>query len=277
MGGKGASGAEQATQNTITQGDLALEQQQNQRSQQLYNLTYPGIQSAESFYQQLSTGNPQAIQTATAPATEQIAKNYQQASQNISQTMPRGGARDLALQQAQISEAGQIGSTEANAYLGSFPALANLAQGGIGLSLGEVTSALSAFGGASSSNQASAQMNSAGKAQTLGFIGALGGDAAQGIGSYYGAQNCWVAEELFGPLNLRTARLRAWLNGVYSKTWTGRMFMWCYRRWGKFVADQARQRSWVRRILMPLFRKLDRMAQEWEQSWADFFRRQGAL
>lgn len=281
MGGKGASSSEQATTNQITQGELGIEQQQQANSQQLYNLTYPGIGSAEKFYTQLSTGNPQAIQTATAPATEQIAKNYQQAEQNISQTMPRGGARDLALQQGQLSEAGQIGATQANAYLGSFPALANLAEGGIGLSLNEVTQALSAFGGASSSNQQAINATTTGKAQTLGFIGGLGQSAASGAGMALSgagmALSCWVAEELFGPTNLRTVRLRAFLNGVYSKTWTGRIFMWCYRRYGQFVASQARQRAWVRRLLMPLFRKLDRMAQEWEQAWADFFRRQGAL
>lgn len=249
-------------------------QSQDARSQQLYNLTLPGLTSAENFYQQLSTGNPQAIQTATAPATEQIAKNYQQAANNISTTMPRGGARDLALQESEISKAGQIGSVEANAYLGSFPALASLAEGGIGLSINEVTQALSAFSGASSSNQAAAQMSGAGKSQTLSFLGGLGQSAAQGAGL---AMSCWIAEALWGPYDLHTIRLRAWLNGIYSKTWTGRMFMWCYRHCGQFVARQARAHSWVRRLLMPLFRRLDRMAQAWEQTWADFFRTRGAL
>jgi hypothetical protein len=187
--------------------------------------------------------------------------------------MPRGGARDLALEESQISKAGQIGGVEANAYLGSFPALASLAQGGIGLSINEVSQALSAFGGASSSNQSAAQMSGQGKAETLGFLGSLGGAAATGAGLAV----CFVAEALWGPHNLHTVRLRAWLNGVYSKTWTGRIFMWCYRRCGQFVARQARAHSWVRRLLMPLFMRLDRMAQEWEQTWADFFRRRGAL
>ena len=232
------------------------------------------MQTAENFYTQLSTGNPQAIQTATAPATEQIAKNYQQAAQNIQTTMPRGGAQDLALEQSKISEAGQIGSTQANAYLGSFPALASLAQGGIGLSEGEISQALSAFSGASSSNQASAQMSSMGKAETLSFLGGLGQSAATGAGL---AMSCWIAEALWGPYNLHTIRLRVWLNNIYSKTWTGRIFMWCYRHCGRFIADQAQAHSWVRRLLMPLFMRLDRMAQAWEQTWADFFRTHGAL
>jgi hypothetical protein len=240
----------------------------------LYNLTFPGMQSAENFYTQLSTGNPQAIQTATAPATEQIAKNYQQAIQNIKTTQPRGGAQDLAVQQAQISEAGQIGSTQANAYLGSFPALANLASGGIGLSVNEVTQALSAFSGASSSNQALGQMQNMGKAETLSFLGGLGQSAATGAGL---AMGCWLAELLFGKNSLHVARMRPWLNFVYSKTWTGRAFMWLYLRYGRFIAAQAEKRAWLRRALMPLFRWLDRKAQAWEQTWVDAFRVAGIL
>lgn len=97
--------------------------------------------------------------------------------------MPRGGARDLAMQEADISKSGAIGSTKANAYLSSFPALASLAGEGIGMSSTEISSALAAFSGASSSNKQASDMSGAGKAQTLGFIGALGGDAASGIGA----------------------------------------------------------------------------------------------
>jgi hypothetical protein len=189
MGGsKGPSSQQINTENQIAQGQLGLEQQQQAQSSQLYSLTEPGLQTAENFYKTLATGNPQAIQTATAPATEGIAANYNQAITNMSQNMPRGGAKDLAVQEAEISKAGAIGSTQANAYLGAPTALANLAQGGIGLSVNEMTQALSAFSGASSTNQAAGQMTGAAKSQTLGFIGALGGDAAQGLGAYFGAQ-----------------------------------------------------------------------------------------
>jgi hypothetical protein len=274
VGQKGPSNSTQNTQAQLTQEQISLAQQQDARAQQIYSLTEPGLQSAEDFYKQLASGNSLNIQRATSPATERIASAYNQAAQNISTTMPRGGARDLALQESEISKAGQIGGVEANAYLGSFPALASLAQGGIGLSINEVTQALSAFSGASSSNQALGQMQGAGKAQTLAFVGGLGQSAAQGAGL---AMSCWIAEALWGPYDLHTIRLRAFLNGVYSKTWTGRMFMWCYRHCGQFVARQARAHSWVRRLLMPLFRRLDRMAQAWEQTWADFFRTRGAL
>lgn len=183
MGGsKGPTQQEQATQQQITQQQLSSAQQTQQQSAQLYNLTEPGMATAENFYKQLASGNPQSIQTATAPATEAIAGNYNQAVKNIQQNMPRGGAQDLAVQEAEISKAGAIGGTQAQAYLGAPTALANLAQGGIGLSVNEMTQALSAFSGASSSNQAAGQMSGAGKAETLGFIGSLGGAAGEAAG-----------------------------------------------------------------------------------------------
>jgi hypothetical protein len=178
MGGSKGGGQAINQQNAITQQELALEQQQAGQSNQLYNLTEPGIASAEQYYSQLASGNPQAIQTATAPATQAIAANYNQAATNMSQNMPRGGAKDLAVQEAQISKAGAIGGTEAQAYTGAFPALASLGTAGVGLSVNEISQALSAFSGASSSNQAVIQAKTAGKGQTLGLIGGLAGDVA---------------------------------------------------------------------------------------------------
>jgi hypothetical protein len=237
-------------------------------------LTEPGLQSAEDFYKQLASGNSLNIQRATSPATERIASAYNQAAQNISTTMPRGGARDLALQESEISKAGQIGGVEANAYLGSFPALASLAQGGIGLSINEVTQALSAFSGASSSNQALGQMQGAGKAQTLAFVGGLGQSAAQGAGL---AMSCWLAELVFGERSLHTARLRVFLNQIWGKTFIGRKVMWVYRRYGQWLARQAGKHSWLLRIVRPLFIYADKAAYRWEYSCLQKLRECGAL
>lgn len=233
--------------------------------------------SAEAFYKALSTGDPAAIQRATAPATEQIAKNYNQTATALSSEMPRGGARDLALQEAQISKEGAIGSTQAQAYLGSFPALANLAGQGIGLSLNEVGAALSAFSGASSSltgasqsNQALANMETAGKAQTLGFLASLGNSAATGAGLAVG---CWLSEAIFGKNNLRTVRLRVYLNEVFGKTFTGHIVMFFYLRYGQFAARQVEKYSWLRRLITPLFEYADQAAYRWELSKVEMVRR----
>jgi hypothetical protein len=226
---------------------------------------------SEQFYRQLASGDPGAIQRLTAPATEKIAANYNSAIQNISQNMPRGGAKDLAVEEAQISKSGAIGSTEAQAYLGAFPALASLAGQGVGLSINEVTQALAGFQGASSSNQASAQMEGAGKAQTLAFLGALGGDAATGAGL---AVACWIAEAIFGENNLRTVRLRVYLNCVWAKeSRLGRWVMWLYTRFGERVARQVKKHTSLRWLFTPLFEYADRCAYRWELGTIEIIRK----
>lgn len=229
---------------------------------------------AESFYTSLASGDPTKIQQASAPATEAIAKNFENEKKAIGNEMPRGGARDLALQEADISKAGAIGGTEANAFLGSFPALASLAGQGVGLSINEVTQALSALGGASSSNQAFGQMQGTGKAQTLGFLGGLGQSAAVGAGTAIG---CWIAESVYGKNSLHTVRLRVWLNQVYGKTRTGRVVMWFYLRFGKFVARQVEKRSWVRRLFTRVFTYADRKAYQWELGFVQQWREAGVI
>jgi len=269
MGQKGPTAQEQATQQEITQGQLGSEQQQQAQSSQLYNLTEPGLQTAENYYKQLASGNPQSIQTATAPATEAIAGNYNQAVKNIQQNMPRGGAQDLAVQEAEISKAGAIGGTQAQAYLGAPTALANLAQGGIGLSVNEMTQALSAFSGASSSNTSAANMSGAGKAETLGFLGSLGQSAATGAGLAIG---CWIAIVLWGEFDCRTIRLRCWLHTAYNKTLVGSVVVWLYDRYGERVAKYVERYKWLRLAFTPIFEMGNRAAIRWEQQQGGIIR-----
>lgn len=227
-------------------------------------MTEPGLQSTESFYKALASGDPAKIQQATAPATQSIAASYDANKKNISENMPRGGSRDLAMQESDISKAGQIGGTKAQAYLGAFPALASLAGEGIGLSQNEIMAALNAFSGASSSNQAGATMAGAGKSETLGFLSSLGGAAAGGAGMALG---CWIAEALWGKMDLRTIRLRIYLNDVWAKqSIVGLHVMWLYRHFGRAVARQVEKHTTVRRAFTPLFEYADRCATRWEYS-----------
>lgn len=286
MGGKGPSQQTIDTQNKLTQdqiqveqGQLSLEQDANKRAQQLYDLTEPGMAAAESFYKMLSTGDPATIQRATAPATEQIAAKYNQTSKALGYEMPRGGARDIAIEEAQISKEGAIGSVDAQAYLQSFPALASLASGGIGLSMSELSAALAAFSGASQSltgasqsNQAAGQMEGAGKAETLGFLASLGNSAATGAGLAMSG-GCWIAEAIYGKNNLRTARLRVWLNEVYGKTFVGSIVMFLYRHCGRFVARMVERYSFVRKVFTVIFDYADAAAYRWEAEKAELIRR----
>ncbi len=150
-----------------------------------------------------------------------------------------------------------------------------MATGGIGLSINEVTQALSAFSGASSSNQALGQMQGAGKAQTLGFLGSLGQSAATGAGMALG---CWIAEEIFGPRNLHTVRLRVYLNDVWAKkSIVGLHVMFLYRIFGRQVARQVEKRLWVRKLFTPLFMYADRCAYRWECQKLEELRKAGVV
>jgi hypothetical protein len=173
----GPSSSTENTQNQITQQQLSLEQQQQQQSNQLFNLSYPGLQTASQYYTNLASGAPQAIATATAPAVGQINAASQSAVQQIQQNMPRGGAEQLAVSNVEQQRAGQIGNLATQSYTGAFPALASLSQGGMGLSINEIANAISAGSVASGSNANLMNAQAQGKASTMGFFGSLAGAA----------------------------------------------------------------------------------------------------
>lgn len=171
----GGTGGTQNTQNTIAQGQLALAQQQQTESEGVLNTVSPGLSAAENYYLALSSGDPMKIQTAIGPAVSGIQSQTEQAKQSILSSTPRGGAQTLALQQADISKAGQVGNLETQAYTGSFPALASLFQGGAGISVSEIANAISSAQGASQTEAAVGNEQAEGKASTMGFLGSLAG------------------------------------------------------------------------------------------------------
>jgi hypothetical protein len=173
----GPSGSTTQTQNQLTQQDIATSQQQQQESAQLFNLSYPGLQTAESYYQSLASGNPSQIFQSIAPAVGQINSASQGAVQQIQQNMPRGGAEQLAVANVEQQRAGQIGNLGTQAYTSAPAALAQIAAGGVGLSNNAIASSISASSAGSQSNQALMQAQAQGKASTLGFFGSLAGAA----------------------------------------------------------------------------------------------------
>lgn len=176
--GKPDTSGTQKQEAQITQEQINLAQQQDARAQQLYNLTEPGLATAVKHYQTLASGDPTAMFQEVAPGAQQISQKFDQAKQNIEQNAPRGGSRDLAIEEADISKAGAVGNLINQSYTSAFPALANLAGKGIGLSINEVGNAIAAFGGASNTASNLAQQQEAGKASSLGFLSAMGGDIA---------------------------------------------------------------------------------------------------
>lgn len=176
MGGPSDS---QQKQDQYAQSQAALAQQQQQQSQQIYSMTEPGLQTAESYFQALASGDPAAIQRAISPATEQIASQYNQAKQNIVQNVPRGGVQQLALAQAEQGKAAQMGTLAQQAYTSAAPALANLAGQGIGLSVNQIANAISAYNGAGQIEGNIANQDAQGKGATMGLLGSMSQSGAQ--------------------------------------------------------------------------------------------------
>jgi hypothetical protein len=177
MGGPSSSSENTNQQITAQQEQLAATA--SGESSQLFNTTFPGAQTAENYYQTLASGNPQALMQANAPAINSLAANTAQAKNNITATMPRGGAQSLALDQADITKSAQVGNLESSTFTNSFPALASLAGQGTGLSINSLSNAIGGLAGASQSNSNLMGAQAEGKGSTMGFLGSLAGAGAQ--------------------------------------------------------------------------------------------------
>jgi hypothetical protein len=178
MGG-GKGGVNQA-KNNISANSTALTglaQTAQGQSTQLFNSAFPGFQSAENFYTALSSGDPTAIARAISPATQQINQATAGAKQNILNNAPSGGEKNLALEQANVSQGAQVGNLASQGYLNSFNALAGLAGQGISQGTGLANTAVGGLGASNQGNQAAANLGIQQKGQTLGAVGGLLGDA----------------------------------------------------------------------------------------------------
>jgi hypothetical protein len=162
-------------QNTIAQGQLDLAKNQQQVGNRVEGIVEPGLKEAENYYQMLAKGDPKDIMAAIGPAVGQIGTQTEAAKKSIASSTPRGGAQDLALAEADISKAGQVGNLETQAYTGAFPALASLFQGGAGISVSQIANAISSASGAASTTSQIGNEQAQGKASTMGFLGSLAG------------------------------------------------------------------------------------------------------
>ena len=173
------------TQNTIAQEQLTLAQQQQAASDKTLGVVSPGLQTAENYYASLATGDPTKIMSAIGPAVSQIGSQTQQAKTQITEGTPRGGAQDLALAEADISKAGQVGNLATQAYTGSFPALAQLFQGGAGISVNQIANAISSASGAGTTTAQVGQEQSSAKASTMGLLGSMSSAAGGAFAGNY--------------------------------------------------------------------------------------------
>lgn len=179
------SGESQQLQNAQTQLAQTMSATGLQSAQQgstLFNLALPGLQQSEAYYGKLASGDPNALARANAPAIQQITANTDAAKKNIIQDNPRGGERNLALEQADIGQGAQISQLTTGSYLQSFPSLAQL--GGQNVSQGTAATGTGLQGMNAAANQYGnlQQLNNESKATQLGFITSLAGAGASVAG-----------------------------------------------------------------------------------------------
>jgi hypothetical protein len=250
-----SAGAEQA-QDALANQMAATGATETAEGSQLFNMALPGLQQAEGYYGKLASGDPQALATANAPAVQAITQSNDSAKKNIMQDSPRGGERNLALEEADLSKGAQISQLETGSYTSSFGSLAGLGGQNVGQGTAAQYSGTQGMNAAANQYGQIQQINAQNKAQSLGAGGDLAGTALQF------AAMCWIAEAIWKAGDRRTEMVRYWLRNVYSKTFVGNIFCKLYLRYGQRVAAMVREYPYMRNAVTPLFSHFLLAAQE---------------
>lgn len=156
--------------------------QSAQEGSTLFNMALPGLEQSESYYGKLASGDPMALARANAPAIQSITANANSAKKNIMQDAPRGGERNLALEEGDLSTGAQISQLTTGSYTGAFGSLAGL--GGQNVSQGTAATGTGLQGMNAAANQYGQlqQLNNEQKATSLGFASSLLGTGAEAAG-----------------------------------------------------------------------------------------------
>ena len=149
-----------------------------QQGSTLFNLALPGLEKAQGYYGKLATGDPAALARANAPAIQQVTQESNKAKQNILADNPRGGERNLALEEADVAKGAQISNLTTGSFLQSFPSLAQL--GGQNVSQGTAATGTGLQGMNAAANQYGQlqQIMNEQKQTQLGLYTGLAGAAA---------------------------------------------------------------------------------------------------
>jgi len=179
-------GPSQSTQNqqaAITSQQLDISKAQEAQSEadvaRRNKLEAPAI----NFLTGVTSGDRTSLMTALAPLVSNVTSGATTAKEQILDTTSPGAARDLALSNLEQNTQSSVANLKNTTFTGALDKLANIGAGLGSFSLQETGAALSGLTGASSSNQALANMQGAGKSSTLDFLGTLAGAAAGGIGA----------------------------------------------------------------------------------------------
>ena len=187
---------QQLNENTqVTQAQLDLQRQQFQQSQvdlaQRQALQQPLIAKEQA----LAGGDRNAALAAAMPSIMNLSQGYNASKESIMSSLPPGAARDQALAALDTQKYVGTGAALAGQVQQAPEVLANIGSGLGAFSLQEVGASLSGLQGASSSSlggfgavSQQEQMQAQAKANQLGFIGGLVGDATSlatgGLGKF---------------------------------------------------------------------------------------------
>ncbi len=229
-------------------------------------------------YSDIASGDNNALQRAVAPIEQDISKQKQANDTQIMANNPRGGVRDLALQENEQSATAQAGRARTEAYNSAFPELEKLAGTEFGISQSQLQDTLAAYGGAGTAYSLAGQELGAGvtalsagssalkgasdsynsilqtqaqqKGAIMGLIGNLAGGAATVAGA--GIKACWIAAAIYGPFTTEFFAARRY---IFDR-WQGRIAditRNLYLRFGPRVAVLVQRHRLVRAALKPLF------------------------
>lgn len=176
---KGGSGADKKAITDIAKQQLQTGEQQQQESSQLFSMALPGLEKSEGYYGKLASGDPAALSRANAPAIQGITQATNSAKSNIVADSPRGGERNLALDNADINKGAQVSQLTTGSYTNAFPSMASLSGQNVSQSNAAANTGLSGLSAAGSQYGNLMNINAQDKASTLGFFGSLAGAGAQ--------------------------------------------------------------------------------------------------
>jgi hypothetical protein len=184
MGGKPvSSAASEKAQAGLADQMAATGAQDTAEGAQLFNMALPGLQQSESYYGKLASGDPNALARANAPAVQAITKASDSTAKNIVQDNPRGGERNLALEENQINKGAQVGQLETGSYTSSFGSLAGLGGQNVGQGTSASATGLQGMNAAANQYGNIQQINAQNKSQTMGEYSELAGTAAAFAGA----------------------------------------------------------------------------------------------
>lgn len=135
------------------------------------------MKPAQDFWGAMASGDYNKMIQASAPALANITKQYSQARQNITDTMPTGAGRAFGLASLERDRAGASATLLNKSFTDSFGNLAQLGQQQAGIGMQQLGAGLGSSNSAAQQNAQIQQVQQQQKASQLGLIGSLAGAA----------------------------------------------------------------------------------------------------